>query len=212
MYIIKDGHLAVVGEDGVTQLAVLTAGSSFGEISILNISGSKMGNRRTANIQSLGYSDLFCLSKQDLTEALQEFPHARAQLEQRGRDILRKEGLLEEVNVSAGEELEEKVERLETSVDRLQVSTIGSPLPHCCRTYHRHCIDDDKRRSPCFQTCLARLQSEFNSSQLRMKQRITAVEHNVATVARGSGFLSDPDGDESASGGEGVRSEINIRL
>uniref|UniRef100_A0A8D3E917 Cyclic nucleotide-binding domain-containing protein n=1 Tax=Scophthalmus maximus TaxID=52904 RepID=A0A8D3E917_SCOMX len=148
MYIIKDGHLAVVGEDGVTQLAVLTAGSSFGEISILNISGSKMGNRRTANIQSLGYSDLFCLSKQDLTEALQEFPHARAQLEQRGRDILRKEGLLEEVNVSAGEELEEKVERLETSVDRLQ-------------------------------TCLARLQSEFNSSQLRMKQRITAVEHNV---------------------------------
>uniref|UniRef100_A0A673CMQ3 Cyclic nucleotide gated channel subunit alpha 2 n=1 Tax=Sphaeramia orbicularis TaxID=375764 RepID=A0A673CMQ3_9TELE len=74
MYIIKDGRLAVVGEDGVTQFAVLTAGSCFGEISILNISGSKMGNRRTANIRSLGYSDLFCLSKQDLMEALQEFP------------------------------------------------------------------------------------------------------------------------------------------
>lgn len=121
MYIIKDGRLAVVGEDGSTQLAVLTAGSCFGEISILNISGSKMGNRRTANIRSLGYSDLFCLSKQDLMEALQEFPDARAQLEQRGRDILQKEGLLEEVNVSAGEELEEKVERLESSLDRLQV-------------------------------------------------------------------------------------------
>lgn len=124
MYIIKDGQLAVVGEDGVTQFAVLTSGSCFGEISILNISGSKMGNRRTANIRSLGYSDLFCLSKQDLMEALQEFPHARAQLEQRGRDILQKEGLLEEVNVSAGEDLEEKVERLETSLDRLQVSAI----------------------------------------------------------------------------------------
>lgn len=123
MYIIKEGCLAVVGEDGVTQLAVLTAGSCFGEISILNISGSKMGNRRTANIRSLGYSDLFCLSKQDLMDALQEFPHARAQLEQRGRDILMKEGLLEELNVSAGEELETKVERLETSLDRLQVST-----------------------------------------------------------------------------------------
>lgn len=128
MYIIKDGRLAVVGEDGVTQLAVLTAGSCFGEISILNISGSKMGNRRTANIRSLGYSDLFCLSKQDLMEALQEFPDARAQLEQRGRDILQKEGLLEEVNVSAGEDLEEKVERLETSLDRLQVSTVNSVL------------------------------------------------------------------------------------
>ncbi|KAM6923848.1 cyclic nucleotide gated channel subunit alpha 2a [Xenentodon cancila] len=120
MYIIKDGHLAVVGDDGVTQLAVLTAGSCFGEISILNISGSKMGNRRTANIRSLGYSDLFCLSKQDLMEALQEFPHARAQLEQRGRDILQKEGLLEEINISAGEQLEDKLERLETSLDRLQ--------------------------------------------------------------------------------------------
>uniref|UniRef100_A0A087XDH6 Cyclic nucleotide gated channel subunit alpha 2 n=1 Tax=Poecilia formosa TaxID=48698 RepID=A0A087XDH6_POEFO len=148
MYIIKEGHLAVVGDDGVTQFAVLTAGSCFGEISILNISGSKMGNRRTANIRSLGYSDLFCLSKQDLMEALQEFPHARAQLEQRGRDILQKEGLLEEVNVSAGEELEVKMERLETSLDRLQ-------------------------------TCLARLQSEFNSSQLRLKKRLTALEHNI---------------------------------
>uniref|UniRef100_A0A7N8YAP5 Cyclic nucleotide-gated cation channel-like n=1 Tax=Mastacembelus armatus TaxID=205130 RepID=A0A7N8YAP5_9TELE len=177
MYIIKDGRLAVVGEDGVTQLAVLTAGSCFGEISILNICGSKMGNRRTANIRSLGYSDLFCLSKQDLMEALQEFPHARAQLEQRGRDILQKEGLLEEVNMSTGEELEEKVERLETSLDRLQVRTVYLVL----------------------------------TATLRMKQRITALEH-VTTAVTGSGFLSDADGNESVSGGDGARSEINIRL
>ncbi|XP_072296147.1 cyclic nucleotide gated channel subunit alpha 2a [Eucyclogobius newberryi] len=120
MYIIKDGRLAVVGDDGVSQFAVLTSGSCFGEISILNISGSKMGNRRTANIRSLGYSDLFCLSKSDLMGALQDFPEARTQLEQRGRDILKKEGLLEEVSVSAGEELEEKVERMEAGLDRIQ--------------------------------------------------------------------------------------------
>ncbi|XP_015245092.1 PREDICTED: cyclic nucleotide-gated cation channel-like [Cyprinodon variegatus] len=181
MYIIKEGHLAVVGDDGVTQFAVLTSGSCFGEISILNISGSKMGNRRTANIRSLGYSDLFCLSKQDLMEALQDFPHARAQLEQRGRDILQKEGLLEEVNVSAGEDLEEKMDRLETSLDRLQTS-------------------------------LARLQSEFNSSQLRLKKRLTSLEHSIPTATTGSGFLSDPDGADSISGCDFVRSEINIRL
>lgn len=141
MYIIKDGRLAVVGDDGATELAVLTAGSCFGEISILNISGSKMGNRRTANIRSLGYSDLFCLSKQDLMEALQEFPEARAQLEKKGRDILRKEGLLEEVNVSAGEALEEKVERMETSLDRLQVSNIScyslQMLFSCHHSHHK---------------------------------------------------------------------------
>lgn len=124
MYIIKDGKLAVVAEDGVTQLAVLTSGSCFGEISILNITGSKMGNRRTANIRSLGYSDLFCLSKHNLMDTLQEFPEARAQLEQRGQDILQKEGLLENVNLTAGEDLEEKLEKLETGLDQLQVGSV----------------------------------------------------------------------------------------
>lgn len=50
MYIIKEGKLAVVADDGVTQFALLLAGSCFGELSILNIKGSKTGNRRTANI------------------------------------------------------------------------------------------------------------------------------------------------------------------
>ncbi|MBN3322974.1 CNGA2 protein, partial [Atractosteus spatula] len=101
MYIIKEGKLAVVADDGVTQYALLTAGSCFGEISILNIKGSKMGNRRTANIRSIGYSDLFCLSKDDLMEALLD-ESAAAQ-----------GGL-------GGEEVEEKVERLESSLDNLQ--------------------------------------------------------------------------------------------
>lgn len=205
MYIIKDGQLAVVGDDGATQFAVLTSGSCFGEISILNISGSKMGNRRTANIRSLGYSDLFCLSKQDLMEALQEFPHARLQLEQRGRDILQKEGLLEEVNVSAGEDLEEKVERLETSLDRLQVCCSLTTIACTCRR-------DNKMHVQYLQTCLARLQSEFNSSQLRLKRRLTTLEQSTAAISAGSGFLSDNDGNDSMAGGDGARSEINIRL
>uniref|UniRef100_A0A672TCY2 Cyclic nucleotide gated channel subunit alpha 2a n=1 Tax=Sinocyclocheilus grahami TaxID=75366 RepID=A0A672TCY2_SINGR len=85
MYIIKEGHLAVVADDGVTQFAHLTAGSCFGELSILNIKGSKIGNRRTANIRSIGYSDLFCLSKDDLMEAVMEYPDAKKALEERGR-------------------------------------------------------------------------------------------------------------------------------
>jgi len=41
------------------------------QVSILNIAGNKTGNRRTANVRSIGYSDLFCLSKDDLWDALQ---------------------------------------------------------------------------------------------------------------------------------------------
>lgn len=56
----------------------LFTGSYFGEISILNM-GS--GNRRTASVRSVGYSDLFCLSKEDLWEVLKEYPAVRVKLE-----------------------------------------------------------------------------------------------------------------------------------
>ncbi|KAF2361169.1 Cyclic nucleotide-binding domain, partial [Trinorchestia longiramus] len=72
MYIVKRGSLSVVADDGKQILATLGAGSVFGEVSILNIAGNKTGNRRTANVRSVGYSDLFCLSKDDLWDALTE--------------------------------------------------------------------------------------------------------------------------------------------
>uniref|UniRef100_A0A665U0H5 Cyclic nucleotide-binding domain-containing protein n=1 Tax=Echeneis naucrates TaxID=173247 RepID=A0A665U0H5_ECHNA len=156
MYIIKEGKLAVVADDGVTQYALLTAGSCFGEISILNIKGSKMGNRRTANIRSLGYSDLFCLSKDELMEAVTEYPDAKAVLEERGREILMKEGLLDENTESGGlnkEDTEEKVDRLESSLDTLQ-------------------------------TRFGRLLSEYTHTQQRLKQRITLLERSLDLCSR----------------------------
>ena len=158
MYIIKEGKLGVVADDGVTQYALLTAGSCFGEISILNIKGSKMGNRRTANIRSIGYSDLFCLNKEDLMEAVTEYPDAKKVLEERGREILMKEGLLDEDGEGAGglgkEETEEKVERLESSLDMLQ-------------------------------TRFSRLLNEYSVTQQRLKQRITVLESQLNHAADG---------------------------
>ncbi|KAK2495255.1 hypothetical protein MC885_006263 [Smutsia gigantea] len=147
MYIIKEGKLAVVADDGVTQYALLSAGSCFGEISILNIKGSKMGNRRTANIRSLGYSDLFCLSKDDLMEAVTEYPDAKKVLEERGREILMKEGLLDENEVAASMEVDvqEKLEQLETNMDTLY-------------------------------TRFGRLLAEYTGAQQKLKQRITVLE------------------------------------
>ncbi|ELW71623.1 cGMP-gated cation channel alpha-1 [Tupaia chinensis] len=148
MYIIKEGRLAVVADDGVTQFVVLSDGSYFGEISILNIKGSKAGNRRTANIKSIGYSDLFCLSKDDLVEALTEYPDAKAMLEEKGKQILMKDGLLDVGIANAASDpkvLEEKVTRMEGSVDLLQ-------------------------------TRFARILAEYDSMQQKLKQRLTKVE------------------------------------
>lgn len=62
MYIVKRGRLSVVADDEKTVLATLGAGSVFGEVSVLDIAGNKTGNRRTANVRSLGYELLFCIN------------------------------------------------------------------------------------------------------------------------------------------------------
>ncbi|KAK6633412.1 hypothetical protein RUM44_004014 [Polyplax serrata] len=83
MYIVNRGRLQVVADNGKTVLATLKAGSYFGEISILNMgtAGKNLGNRRTASVRSVGYSDLFVLSKKDMWDVLKEYPAARVRLE-----------------------------------------------------------------------------------------------------------------------------------
>ncbi|XP_073707741.1 cyclic nucleotide-gated channel cone photoreceptor subunit alpha [Garra rufa] len=154
MYIIKEGKLAVVADDGVTQFVVLSDGAYFGEISILGIKGSKAGNRRTANIRSVGYSDLFALSKDDLVEALTEYPDAKKALEEKGKAILRKDNLLDEAVAGAGadpKDMEEKIHHLESN---LEVMT-GK---------------------------FAKLMAEYTSYQSKLKQRISNMENKVKTL------------------------------
>ncbi|KAI1899650.1 hypothetical protein AGOR_G00063970 [Albula goreensis] len=154
MYIIKEGKLAVVADDGVTQFVVLSDGAYFGEISILGIKGSKAGNRRTANIRSVGYSDLFALSKDDLMEALTEYPEAKKALEEKGKAILMKDNLIDEAVANAGadpKDLEEKITRLESNLEVMQ-------------------------------TKFARLMAEYTASQCKIKQRITNMESRVKTL------------------------------
>uniref|UniRef100_A0A8C0YFV6 Cyclic nucleotide gated channel subunit alpha 1 n=1 Tax=Cyprinus carpio carpio TaxID=630221 RepID=A0A8C0YFV6_CYPCA len=151
MYIIKEGKLAVVADDGVTQFVVLSDGSYFGEISILNIKGSRAGNRRTANIRSIGYSDLFCLSKDDLMEALTEYPDAKAMLEEKGRQILMKDNLLDLELAKQGpdpKDMEEKVIKIGSVLDDLQ-------------------------------TRFARLFAEHEAAQSKLKKRVTKLEKKI---------------------------------
>ncbi|KIH60426.1 cyclic nucleotide-binding domain protein [Ancylostoma duodenale] len=154
MYIVKEGSVEVVSEDGTkvgflkmirtfgtvkreaykTTLKVfvqLGEGTVFGELSILNIPGNKNGNRRTANVRSVGYSDLYVLSKDDLWAALREYPDAKHSLMEKGannqyplfegRSILAKDNLLEEVTDE--EELEQDApveEQLEAAAKIIQ--------------------------------------------------------------------------------------------
>ena len=87
----------------------------------MSVAGNKNGNRRTANIRSVGYSDLFVLSKEDLWEALQEYPEARRTLIEKGRQMLRKDNLLDEEMAKVQDTIhssEEKAELVEHSLDK----------------------------------------------------------------------------------------------
>ncbi|CAH1777821.1 unnamed protein product [Owenia fusiformis] len=152
MYIVKRGRLSVVADDGKTVFATLSDGSVFGEVSILNIAGNKTGNRRTANVRSIGYSDLFVLSKDELWDALTEYPEAKKKLIERGREILKKDNLLDEEAMREAEKHQEsmgdKITRVDTSLEILQ-------------------------------TRFARLLGEFNVTQQKLKQRITKLEKTV---------------------------------
>ncbi|XP_023248266.1 uncharacterized protein LOC106639567 [Copidosoma floridanum] len=85
MFIIADGILEVISETGRV-LTTMKAGDFFGEIGILNLDGL---NKRTADVRSVGYSELFSLSREDVLAALKDYPEAQEILKKLGEKRLR---------------------------------------------------------------------------------------------------------------------------
>ncbi|XP_011630881.1 uncharacterized protein LOC105422974 isoform X7 [Pogonomyrmex barbatus] len=84
MFIIADGILEVISETGRV-LTTMKAGDFFGEIGILNLDGL---NKRTADVRSVGYSELFSLSREDVLAAMKDYPEAQEILQNLGRKRL----------------------------------------------------------------------------------------------------------------------------
>lgn len=145
------------------------------------ILGNKSGNRRTANIRSIGHSDLFSLSKEDLTDVLSEFPAAKRHLEEKGRQILTKMGMLEE-NWEGGEAeaatVETKIHNLESNLESLH-------------------------------TKLARLMVELESSNVKLQARVEQLELKVAALH--TPLPEDEEDPNGVQGrGEGVGREVQL--
>ncbi|XP_044764166.1 cyclic nucleotide-gated cation channel beta-1-like isoform X2 [Coccinella septempunctata] len=85
MFIIADGILEVINEHGKV-LTTMKAGDFFGEIGILNLDGF---NKRTADVRSVGYSELFSLSREDVLAAMKDYPEAEEILQALGKKRLK---------------------------------------------------------------------------------------------------------------------------
>ncbi|CAG5124635.1 unnamed protein product, partial [Candidula unifasciata] len=87
MYIINHGQVEILFPDFETgsriQVVVMQPGNFFGEISLLKLDDGQ--NRRTADVRSIGFSELLCLSRRDLIVALTEYPEAKRILEDYAR-------------------------------------------------------------------------------------------------------------------------------
>uniref|UniRef100_A0A914GVV6 Cyclic nucleotide-binding domain-containing protein n=1 Tax=Globodera rostochiensis TaxID=31243 RepID=A0A914GVV6_GLORO len=153
MYIVKKGRLQVVADDGVSVLHTLLEGAVFGELSLLNIPGNKHGNRRSASIRSVGYTDLFVLKKADLWAALCEYPDAKKLLMQKGCEMLLKDGLLD---ATSAQNLHDESKSEEQQMQNLRI--------HVERLQHR----------------LARLTAEYVSTEVRLFARLAHLERELA--------------------------------
>ncbi|XP_054281154.1 uncharacterized protein LOC128998823 [Macrosteles quadrilineatus] len=100
MFIIADGILEVKSETGRV-LTTMKAGDFFGEIGILNLDGL---NRRTADVRSVGYSELFSLSREDVLAAMKDYPEAQDILQTLGRKRLMEARSVNRVSKNLGSE------------------------------------------------------------------------------------------------------------
>ncbi len=100
------------------------AGDFFGEIGILNIDGA---NRRTADVRSVGYSELFSLSKEDVLEGCRDYPEAERKLYEYAQNRLG----FEKAKKEAAERMKGAFNTLTSIASCLSRSpiTTASPLP-----------------------------------------------------------------------------------
>ena len=122
MYIVSKGKVCVT--EGNTILVTLCEGSVFGEISVLGIPGC---SRRNADVRSLGFSNLYVLSKADLWDTLRNYPEAQKLLRNKARKVMRERAKKEDAEEDAEVESIINLERPETTPKLFQAVIQAMP-------------------------------------------------------------------------------------
>uniref|UniRef100_A0A0N4ZNK7 Cyclic nucleotide-binding domain-containing protein n=1 Tax=Parastrongyloides trichosuri TaxID=131310 RepID=A0A0N4ZNK7_PARTI len=79
MFILKRGKLRTIDKNGIV-LDILEEGATFGESSIIKINGRFDNDKQKLGLQSIGYSDVYILKRDDVIKILQDYPKEREDL------------------------------------------------------------------------------------------------------------------------------------
>ncbi|XP_070539833.1 cyclic nucleotide-gated channel alpha-3-like [Ptychodera flava] len=83
MFIVSVGKLDIISQsEEEEEVRNISEGAIFGEISVVNLN---RGTRRSVDVVSVGYSELFILTNSDVIETLQDYPRAREIISQQSR-------------------------------------------------------------------------------------------------------------------------------
>ena len=141
MFIIQAGQVQVLG--GLNKKKVLVTlgqGSVFGEIALLGECGM---NKRTADVVSKGFANLFVLQKDDLELVLKDYPDAKQILSARARRLMKENDARYKREYQERQQIEENVfppikQGVQPSPKDLQPVDIIFPLQSYFGTLHQN--------------------------------------------------------------------------
>ena len=141
MFIIQAGQVQVLG--GLNKKKVLVTlgqGSVFGEIALLGVCGM---NKRTADVVSKGFANLFVLQKDDLELVLKDYPDAKQILSARARRLMKENDARYKREYQERQQIEENVfppikQGVQPSPRDLQPVDIIFPLQSYFGTLHQN--------------------------------------------------------------------------
>ena len=151
MFIIQAGQVQVLGGlDKKKVLVTLGQGSVFGEIALLGVGGM---NKRTADVISKGFSNLFVLQKDDLELVLKDYPDAKQILSARARRLMKenearhKREFQERQRMINENEFKIRKQRRSSPKD-LQPVDVIFPLQSYFGTLHQNNQTNSKKKDP----------------------------------------------------------------
>ncbi|KAI6232918.1 Cyclic nucleotide-gated cation channel alpha-3 [Aphelenchoides fujianensis] len=127
MYVVETGMLLEIEKKTVGRR--LTAGCSFGELSMIFVPEHKHANRHSTSVVSVGFSEVYVLSVERFRALLKDFPEVAMQLEKYTRTRLAAAGLLRDADEMRSArrherptvDLEDRLQELRHSVRNLSV-------------------------------------------------------------------------------------------